>query len=110
MNKEKNKTLKETFALAVQNFQSKDFKAAELLCRKILSIDNNHFDSTFLLANLQVIDRNFQEAKKLLLKANKIKHKNGKKLLELALGLRPILELKRNTNCVSKAKNNNDIV
>lgn len=72
MHKEKNKTLKETFALAVRNFQNKDFKAAELLCKKILSIDNNHFDSTFLLANLQVIDRNFEEAKNLLLKANKI--------------------------------------
>jgi len=70
MDKQKNKTLKETFALAVKNFQSKDFKAAELLCKKILSIDNNHFDSTFLLANLQAIDRNFEEAKNLLLKAN----------------------------------------
>ena len=64
----KNKTLKETFALAFRNYKNKDFKSAELLCRKILSINFNHFDSTFLLASLSAIQGNFNEAKKLFSK------------------------------------------
>ena len=68
--KNKSKPLKETFALAFQNYKNKDFKSSELLCKKILSIDSNHFDSIFLLATLSAIQRNFSEAKKLLCKAN----------------------------------------
>ena len=35
MNK-KTKSLKETFALAAQNYNKKDFKSAELICKKYL--------------------------------------------------------------------------
>jgi len=44
-----------------------DQSSAELHCRKILSIDPNHFDSVFLLATLSAIQRNFNEAKKLFI-------------------------------------------
>ena len=47
--KKKSKSLKETFFLAHQNFQKKNFQDAEILCKKILSIDPNYFDSIFLL-------------------------------------------------------------
>ena len=68
----KNKTLKETFTSALQNYKSKDFKSAELLCKKIISIDFNHFDSIFLLATLSALQGNFKESKKLLLRAFEI--------------------------------------
>ena len=44
-----NQTLKETFLTAVENYQKKNFKNAEIICYKILSIDQNHFDSLSLL-------------------------------------------------------------
>ena len=44
MNKNK-QSLKATFAEALQNYQKRDFKTAEIFCYKILSIDANHFDS-----------------------------------------------------------------
>ena len=55
----KNITLKETFVSAFRNYKNKDFKSAELLCRKILNVNSNHFDSTFLLASLSAIQGNF---------------------------------------------------
>ena len=45
MNKKKNLTTKETFALAVQNHQKNNLKVAENLYKKILKIDPNHVDS-----------------------------------------------------------------
>ena len=68
----KDKTLRETFALAYQDYKNKNYKSAELLCKKILSIDSNHFDSIFLFANLSARQQNFEESKKLLLKAIEI--------------------------------------
>ena len=42
MNKTKNITTKETFALAVQNHQKNNLKVAENLYKKILKIDPDH--------------------------------------------------------------------
>ena len=67
--KKKSKSLKETFSLAYQNFKKKDFKAAEILCNKILNIDPNNFDTIFLLSTLLAVSKNFEESKKLLNKA-----------------------------------------
>ena len=43
--KKKGQSLKETFSLAHKNFQEKNFQEAEILCKKILSIDPHDFDS-----------------------------------------------------------------
>ena len=48
----------------------------ETFCYKILSIDPNHFDSLSMLASISAINRNFDKAKELLLKANEIQPKN----------------------------------
>ena len=61
MNKNK-QSLKATFAEALQNYQKRDFKTAEIFCYKILSIDTNHFDSLSLLANIFAINKNFDKA------------------------------------------------
>ena len=53
MNKNK-QSLKGNFVEALKHYKNKDFKAAEFICYKILSIDSNHFDSISLLANINV--------------------------------------------------------
>ena len=69
-------SLKATFQEALENYTKKDLKASEILCYKILSIDPNHFDSINLLSNIFAINRNFEKAKDLLIKANKIQPNN----------------------------------
>ena len=101
MNK-KTKSLKETFALAAQNYNKKDFKSAELICKKILSIDSNHFDSTFLLANLAIVQRNFIEAKKLLTKALEINPKSASANNNLGNIHKVLGELNEAKNCYEK--------
>ena len=101
MNK-KNESLKETFVQAVQNYNNKDFKSAELICKKILSIDSNHFDSTFLLANIAIIQRNFIEAKKLLLQALEINPKSASANNNLGNTHKVLGELNEAKNCYEK--------
>ena len=69
-------TLKQTFEKAVENYKKKEFKAAEIICYKILNIDPNHFDSIILLANMSALGGNYKNAKDLLLKATELQPKN----------------------------------
>ena len=62
MVKKNNKTLKEIFAGAVANYNSKDLVTAEAMCNKILNIDPNHFDSLLLTANISGTNGNFKRA------------------------------------------------
>ena len=48
----KNMKTKEIFALAIQNHQKNNLKAAENLYNKILEIDSNHIETIFLLGYL----------------------------------------------------------
>ena len=74
---EKNKqSLKTIFAEALEYYKRRDFKTAEVLCYKILSIDHNHFDSISLLANIFGVNRNFDKAKEFLEQAIGIQPKN----------------------------------
>ena len=56
--KKNNLTLKETFVIALENYNKKNFTTTENLCNKILSIDTNHFDSMVLLSNIFAINKN----------------------------------------------------
>ena len=69
----KNLTIKETFALAVQNHQKNNLKVAENLYKKILRTNPNHFGSIFYLGTLFVQIKRFDLAKSLLQKAIQIK-------------------------------------
>ena len=75
MNKNK-QTLRATFETARQNYTKKDFKTAETLCYKILSIDQNHFESKALLADIFSKTGDFNKAKKLLNEAIDIQPHN----------------------------------
>ena len=75
MNKN-NQSLKEIFLSAVESYKKKDFKNAEIICFKVLSIDSNHFDTIYLLATLNAIKRDFKKAKELMIKAVNIQPKN----------------------------------
>ena len=57
--KKNNLTLKETFKIALENYRKKNYPMTENLCKKILSIDSNHFDSLVLLSNIFALNRNF---------------------------------------------------
>tara|TARA_B100000029_G_scaffold217723_1_gene215512 strand:- start:162 stop:1931 length:1770 start_codon:yes stop_codon:yes gene_type:complete len=76
MKNKNNKSLKEIYIEAVENYKNKNLKVAEKLCFKILSIDSNHFDSISLLATISAMSRNFEEAKNFLHKAIKLQPKN----------------------------------
>ena len=69
MNEEKNSTTEETFALAVQNHEKSNFKEAEILYRKILNINPDHFGAIFLLGTLSAQTKNLDSAIQLLQKA-----------------------------------------
>ena len=69
---QKDITINKTFSLALQNHRKNNFKIAESLYRKILTIDSNHFKSIFLLGSLLMQVKNFDEAKRLLQKAIEI--------------------------------------
>ena len=84
MNKN-NKTYKEIFIEAFENYKKKNFKKSEALCYKILSIDANHFDSIMLLSNISAISKNFHKAKELLHKAIEIRPDNVTALNNLGI-------------------------
>ena len=69
----KNLTIKETFTLAIQNHQKKNFETAGNLYKEILKTNPNHFGSIFYLGSLLVQTKRFNSAKSLLQKAIQIK-------------------------------------
>ena len=75
MNKE-NEPLKMTYMRALESYKKKDYKNAETYCYKILSIDSYHFDSILMLTNIAGINKNFDQAKELLIRAIEIQPKN----------------------------------
>ena len=76
MDKKKKLTIKETFALALQNHKKNNLEVAEQLYKKILETEPDHFESIFYLGSLSVQSRNFDVAKKLLNKVIEIQHCN----------------------------------
>jgi len=72
MNKKKNLTSKEAFALAVQNHQKNNLQIAENLYRESLKTNFNHFESIYNLGTLLAQTKRFDLAKPLLFKAIQI--------------------------------------
>ena len=92
--KQKNSTLRQTFADAMQNYNKKKFQTSETLCYKILSVDPNHFESRLLLANIFAKNRDFSRAKKFLEEANEIQPNNVGVLNNLGTASKELKELK----------------
>ena len=72
----KNLTLRDTFLSAAQSYKNKDFKNAQILCYKIISIDSNNLEAILLLSSIFVANRDFVNAKKMLKSADIIKPNN----------------------------------
>ena len=68
----KNLTIIETFDLAVQNHQKKNYQVAINLYNSILKIEPDHFKSIFSLGSLLLQIKRFDLAKPLLEKAIEI--------------------------------------
>ena len=87
-------TLKETFDTARQNYSKRNFKTAETLCYKILSIDHNHFESKALLADIFSKTGDFNKAKQLLNEAIDIQPNNVSILNNLGTACKKLGETK----------------
>ena len=72
MNKKKNLTAEEAFALAVENQKKNNFQIAENLYKEILKTNPNHFKSIFYLGILLAQTKKFNLAKSFLHKAIQI--------------------------------------
>ena len=96
-------TLKETFEIARQNYSERNFKTAETLCYKILSIDRNHFESKTLLADIFSKTGDFNKAKKLLNEAIDMAPKNVIILNNLGTACKELGELKNAIGYYKKA-------
>tara|TARA_B100000315_G_scaffold130258_1_gene119886 strand:- start:18 stop:1781 length:1764 start_codon:yes stop_codon:yes gene_type:complete len=103
MNEEKNLTTEETFALAVQNHEKSNFKNAEILYRKILNINPDHFRAIFLLGTLSAQTKNLDSAKQLLQKAIQINPKHAEAHNNLGNVLIELKEFEKAKNCYEKA-------
>ena len=95
-------TIKETFALAFQNHKKNNFKDAEILYKKILKINPNHFESIFLLGTLLLQTKKFDLAKQFLQKAIHIQPNHMEGIYNLGNTLRELGELQKAINCYQK--------
>ena len=95
-------TLKDIFIKALQSYKKRNFKTAQTLCYKILSIDPDHFDSLLLLANICALNSNYSGAKELLSKANEIKPNNLGVLNNLGTAYKELGDLKEAVNFYEK--------
>ena len=91
-------SLKKTFVEAVEYYKKKDLKTAEVVCYKILSIDQNHFDSISLLANIFAINNDYVKAKEFLLKAISVQPNNTTILNNLGTASKELGELNEAIN------------
>jgi tetratricopeptide (TPR) repeat protein len=100
---ENKKTLKETFNQARDSFKNKDYKSAEFICYKILSIDANHLDSISLLATIFAFNKNFLKAKELMQKALEVEPNHPGYLCNLATTYKELGNLKEAVSLYEKA-------
>ena len=99
----KNLATKKTFALAYQNYQKGNFKAAENLYKKILKTNSNHFGSNFYLGTLLVQTRSLSLAKLLLQKAVQINPNYAPAHNNLSGALKELGEYQKAIDCCQKA-------
>ena len=92
MNKKKNLTTEETFALAFQNHKKNNLQIAENLYKKILKTNPNHFESIYYLGTLLVQTKKFDLAKSLLHKAIQIQPNYAKAHNNLGIVLKKLGE------------------
>ena len=87
-------TLKDTYGTAYENYKKGNFKTAEIICYKILSIDPNFIESKLLLANISAKNRDFIKTKKLLNEAIDLQPNNVSVLNNLGTACKELGETK----------------
>ena len=103
MNEEKNLSTEETIALAVQNHKKNNFKEAEILYKKILSINPDHFGAISLLGTLSAQTKNFDLAKQLLQKAIQINPQHPEAHYNLGLVFNELVDFEKAITYYEKA-------
>ena len=105
MNKKKNLTTEETFALAVQNHQKNNLKFAENLYKEILKTNPNHFAPIYLLVTLLIQKKDFNRSIQLLKKAVQIQpnHASAHNNLGIALISNDVKNYQVANDCFNKA-------
>ena len=103
MNKKKNLTIKETFALAIQNHQKNNLQVAENLYKETLKTNPNHIETIFLLGSLSAQTNNFDKAKKFFKKVIQINPNHVAAHNNLGAALKELGEQKKAIDCYQKA-------
>ncbi len=98
----KKQTLIEIFSEALVYYKKKNFKSAEILCNKILTIDPHHFKSLSLLATISAVLGDFEKAKKLIKQVVEIEPTNKSALNNLGTAYRELGEIKKAENTYLK--------
>ena len=106
MNEKKNLTIKEIFALAVQNHKKNNFQIAEKFYREVLNVDPGNFETIFLLGTLSIQIKKLDPAKELLQKAIQIKPDYAEAHYNLGLVFDALREFKNAINCYKHAIKN----
>jgi len=100
---EKNLTIKENFEFALKNHQENNLEVAEKFYKKILKINPNHFESTFLLGTLSAQIKKFDLAKELFLKAIQINPNHADAHNNFGNVLTELKESEKAKSCYKKA-------
>lgn len=101
--KEKDLTIKETFALALQHHQKNNLQAAEQLYKQILEVEPDHVESTFRLGSLLIQTKNFDTAQQLLNKTIQIDPNHAKAHNNLGIAFQKMKKHPEAINCYEKA-------
>jgi len=103
MNKKKNLTTEETFALAIENHKKNNLQIAENLYKEILKTNPNHFETIYYLGALLVQTKRFNLAKPLLYKATQIQPNYADAHYNLGVALQKLGEYQKAISSFEKA-------
>ena len=98
-----NQIIKENFDFAFEHHKKNNFKEAEILYKKILSINPDHFGAISLLGTLSAQTKNFDLAKQLLQKAIQINPQHPEAHYNLGLVFNELVDFKKAITYYEKA-------
>ena len=102
MNKKKNLTTEETFALAIENHKKNNLQIAENFYKEALKINPNHFESIYYLGALLAQTKRFDLAKPLLHQASQIQPDYVDAHFNLGVALQELGEHQKAMGCYKK--------
>ena len=103
MNKKKNLTTEETFALAIENHKKNNLQIAENLYKEILKTNPNHFESIYYLGTLLAQTKRFDLAIPLLHQAIQIQPNYADSHYNLGVALQELGKHQKAINSYEKA-------